>query len=161
MPKNNFDLKACISGSFSKFKPEIDGLIDDFADLGVEILEPTKGYIGRASIIIADSGDIRPLPDERGMRDRDIEMRFIAALRRSDFLFLYNRDGYIGTSAGLELGFADAWGKPVYALEARVPLELVDLDLSMKAYIEDSITAVPLEELVERERARKFGSVVL
>lgn len=161
MPRNNFDLQACISGSFSKFKPEIDQLIDDFSDLGVEILEPTKGYIARPHILTGiDPRSIHPLPDERGMREQDIEKRFIAALKRADFLFLYNKEGYIGPSVGLEFGFADAWKKPIYALEATVPLEIVDYDLSVKAYIEDRITHLSLESLVARERERKYDSVI-
>lgn len=161
MQRNNFDLHACISGSFGKFKPEIDQLIDDFADLGVEVLEPTKGYIARLHPLAAPYGSgIYPLPDERGMHERDIEKRFIAALRRADFLFLYNKEGYIGTSAGLEFGFADAWQKPIYALEAEIPLELVDYDLSTKAYIESRIRVLSLGVLVAIEREKKNGSVV-
>jgi hypothetical protein len=35
-------LTTAISGSF-KFKPEIDALHDEFADAGVNVLEPSKG----------------------------------------------------------------------------------------------------------------------
>lgn len=34
----------------------------------------------------------------------------------ADVVFIYNQDGYIGNSTTLELGYAVALGKPVYAL---------------------------------------------
>lgn len=37
-------------------------------------------------------------------------------IRQADVVFIYNQDGYIGNSTTLELGFATALDKPVYAL---------------------------------------------
>ncbi|MFA6013232.1 MAG: hypothetical protein WC799_24800, partial [Desulfobacteraceae bacterium] len=37
-------------------------------------------------------------------------------IRMADVVFLYNQDGYSGNSSTLELGFAMALGKPIYAL---------------------------------------------
>lgn len=39
-------------------------------------------------------------------------------IRKTDVCFIYNKGGYVGVSVLLELGFACALGKPVYALEA-------------------------------------------
>jgi deoxyxylulose-5-phosphate synthase len=46
---------------------------------------------------------------------KDHNNRFIA-IRKADVMFLFNKDGYIGNSTTLELGFAVALSKPVYAL---------------------------------------------
>ena len=37
-------------------------------------------------------------------------------IRLSDVVFIYNKDGYIGPSTTLEIGFAVALNKPIYAL---------------------------------------------
>jgi nucleoside 2-deoxyribosyltransferase len=37
-------------------------------------------------------------------------------IRKADTVFLFNKDGYAGNSTTLELGFAVALSKPVYAL---------------------------------------------
>ncbi len=34
----------------------------------------------------------------------------------ADVVFVYNKDGYAGPSTTLEIGFAVALGKPIYAL---------------------------------------------
>ncbi len=38
-------------------------------------------------------------------------------IREAETVFIFNKDGYIGNSVTLELAFAVALGKPVYALE--------------------------------------------
>jgi len=38
-------------------------------------------------------------------------------IRKADICFLYNKKGYIGRSVTLELGYATALGKPIFALE--------------------------------------------
>ena len=40
-------------------------------------------------------------------------------IRRGDTVFIYNKDGYSGNSVTLELGYATALGKPVYALSEK------------------------------------------
>ena len=37
-------------------------------------------------------------------------------IKMADVVFLYNEDGYSGNSSTLELGYAMALGKPIYAL---------------------------------------------
>jgi nucleoside 2-deoxyribosyltransferase len=37
-------------------------------------------------------------------------------LRKGDVVFIYNKDGYSGNSTTMELGYAVALGKPIFAL---------------------------------------------
>lgn len=39
-----------------------------------------------------------------------------SSIRKANVVYFYNRDGYLGNSSTLELGFAEALGKPIYAL---------------------------------------------
>lgn len=146
-------LQTAISGSF-KFKPEIDALHDEFADYGIAVLEPTKGWqpLPFGSIIMPD---FRPLPVERGMSIDAIEQRFLDAIKKSDFSYVYNPESYIGLSAALEMGFAIGEGKPIYAKETPDFLELSDGDLNQKAYYEKRIAVASIAEIARLERARR------
>ena len=42
-----------------------------------------------------------------------VEARHLAAIRRADFVWLHCPEGYVGTSAALELGYAKAAGVPI------------------------------------------------
>lgn len=39
-------------------------------------------------------------------------------IRMADVVFIFNKNGYIGVSTTLEIGFAAALGKPIYALSS-------------------------------------------
>lgn len=63
-------------------------------------------------------------------------------IRKADVCFIYNKENYVGASVTLEMGYASALGKPIYALSeetgdpcrdslidkiVRKPVELVGL----------------------------------
>ncbi|TSC55707.1 MAG: Uncharacterized protein G01um101418_728 [Parcubacteria group bacterium Gr01-1014_18] len=48
-----------------------------------------------------------------------LTLEHFSFIRRADIVFIYNKDGYIGRSVTLELGFARALNKPVFSLEAK------------------------------------------
>jgi len=39
-------------------------------------------------------------------------------IQMADVVFIYNKDGYVGNSTTLEIGYAVAAGKPIYALNS-------------------------------------------
>ncbi len=112
-------LFCCISGSFSKYKPEIDQTIIEYKHLGVTVLEPALGWLAKPRVLRLSpdyNPDVfRPLPNEIGLNPKQIEDRFLSALRQSNFLYLENPSGYIGPSTCLEIGFALAQSKPIFA----------------------------------------------
>lgn len=40
-------------------------------------------------------------------------------IRKADVCYIFNKDDYVGVSVTMEMGFANALGKPIYALSAR------------------------------------------
>ena len=121
------ELSTCIAGSF-KFKPEIDDLIDEFADLGVRVLETTNGWLFAPNSSHQIGDVFRPLPSEREMTLRQVEDRFLTAVVQTDFLYVHNPEGYMGGSASLELGFAHGRDIPIFASH---PLTLANFEFDL------------------------------
>lgn len=46
---------------------------------------------------------------------KEIENSHLDAIRNSDFVWIESSDGYIGNSACLEIGYANALGIPVFS----------------------------------------------
>ena len=113
------ELSSVVSGSFKKFKPEIDAAIDRLQGNGVIVLAPDKGwlYVPSMKVLSAKDLEFRPLPLERGMDPGQVEVEFLQKLSRADFVYLVNPGGYVGISACLEIGAAMARKIPVYAAE--------------------------------------------
>lgn len=50
---------------------------------------------------------------------RGLTLEHFDLIRKADVCFIFNKEGYVGNSVTLEMGFANALGKPIYALHAR------------------------------------------
>lgn len=142
-------ITAVVSGSF-KFKPEIDKTIETLEETGVKVLEPTKGWLIMPSSEIAErllQGQIRPLPTEESLTTRQIEERFLKALGRANLMYLMNREGYVGNSAALEIGYALGQDKPIYAL-ASLNYKAMEIDdLSIRKSLAETVTVLPPEKV--------------
>ncbi len=151
-PKEN-DLKCVVSGSFFKFKPEIDRAIDNFTELGVTVLAPDKGwlYIPPQKIFSASAQarQFRPLPSERGMSVGQIEHEFLTSLSNSDFVYVVNLNGYVGEVVAMEIGVAMALGVPIYSQEPISPI--LDADPTWKERV-SQIPTLSIEEVVKESK---------
>lgn len=110
-------LTAVISGSFDKFKAEIDAAHDAFADHNVLVIAPDKGWLYIPRLVQAGYKGNRPLPTERGLGMAAIERQFLDNIDKADFVYVCNPHGYIGITAAAEIGYALGGGKPVYLKE--------------------------------------------
>lgn len=104
-------LTVVISGSFRKYYDGIRETITRFENLGVKILSP------RHSDVVNPGEDFVLLESDGNACPEGIEREHLDAIRRADALYLYNEEGYIGPSSAMELGWALALGKPIYAKE--------------------------------------------
>lgn len=48
-----------------------------------------------------------------------LTLHHFSLIRKADAVFIYNKDGYVGTSTTLEIGFAAALSKPIYILSEK------------------------------------------
>ncbi|MFH1246494.1 MAG: nucleoside 2-deoxyribosyltransferase [Candidatus Liptonbacteria bacterium] len=103
-------MKSVVLCGSRRFKPEIREFGKKLKELGAVVFEP---YL--------HSGQ-----DEWKELSGDYK-RFVALglthdhfykIKMADVVFVFNKDGYIGNSATLEIGYAVGAGKPIYALSA-------------------------------------------
>lgn len=113
-------LKVTLSGSFRKHLGEIVKIIAEFSELDVEILSPAfttpKNPDDEFVLFFGEDSEDPKI----------LEANHLNAIEKSDFLYLVNPGGYLGKSANLELGYALAFGKPIFSLE---PIDDVTLGL--------------------------------
>ena len=104
-------MKCVISGSFRKFYTQVVELIDEFGDLGMEVLSPAK------SEIVNPGGEFVILKSDHSEFIKDLEQKHLDAIKNADFLYICNPGGYVGKSASVEIGYAHALEKPIYSME--------------------------------------------
>lgn len=103
-------IKCTISGSFRRFLLEIQAKVKECRDHGIDVLSPQVTEVkGEGEGFVFLNGD-RGTP-------KDIETKHLCAIRNSDFLYVVNPGGYIGTSVTLEIGYAVAHSVPIFCLE--------------------------------------------
>lgn len=107
-----------ISGSFRKHLPDIGKIRDEFMKLGFEVLSP------QSSTAINQDAEFVILSSDKTQDIKTLEQKHLDSITRADALFIYNPNGDIGLSATLELGWAHALGKRIFAKEVPTDITL-------------------------------------
>lgn len=98
---------VCICGS-RRFKKEIREFEEKLENKGVLVFSP----------ILNTNRNIDKLsPDLKRYAFLGLTLHHFEYIRKADCVFIYNKDGYMGNSVTMELGVAEALGKPIFALE--------------------------------------------
>jgi hypothetical protein len=108
---------VCLCGSF-KFIEDIRGIETELCSLGITCLSPSPFEFRdkeRPSEFVKEWFALTK--EEQLKASRDAESRFLGKIDKSDFVYIVNPDGYIGASVTLEIGYAFAKSKPIFALE--------------------------------------------
>lgn len=101
--------RVVVCGSFRR---STEMLARDFAALrtsGCDVLSPsTVNFVAEIDgFVLAE--------DQLEQEPREVEREHLAALQQADFVWLHAPEGYVGSSAALELGVAHTLGIPVFA----------------------------------------------
>lgn len=104
------EVYAVVSGSFNRFLPQIQDAVRELSKLDVTVLSPE---VGRP---VSEIGGFVMLEKDKGTPP-EIEREHLQAIAKSDFLYIVNPEGYIGTSVALEMGYALSKGVPIYSSE--------------------------------------------
>lgn len=100
----------------------IAAAVTELAALSVRVLSPANPRI------VAQQGEFLFVASDRVRSVRLVQDRHLESIRSADFLWLVCPDGYVGSSASLEIGFAAAAGVPIFA--ARAPG-----DVTLRQYV--------------------------
>lgn len=101
-------MKSVVICGSRRFKPEMRKFATQLKKLGVVVYEP---YLHEGK----EEWD--KLSEEyKKLIDLGLTHDHFYKIKMADAVYVYNKDGYSGVSTTLELGYAVALGKPVYAL---------------------------------------------
>jgi NTP pyrophosphatase (non-canonical NTP hydrolase) len=104
-------VEVVLSGTYRKQFEALKRAYEEFRDLGCTILSPTN-----VSIVREEHGFVY-MRGEETQTPASIEERHLEAIQKANFVWLHAPDGYVGPTAALEIGFANAVGIPVYSQE--------------------------------------------
>lgn len=101
-------MKTVVICGSRRFKPEMRQFANGLKKLGVVVYEP---YLHSGQEEWANLSD-----DYKKFVALGLTHDHFYKIKMADVVFVYNKDGYSGNSTTLELGYAVALGKPIYAL---------------------------------------------
>lgn len=102
-------VQVAVSGSFHRHMEAIADAVADLADRGHVVLSPSDPRV------VDSFGDFLFVASDIQRSIRLVQSRHLQAIAMADFLWLACPDGYVGTSASMEVGFAVALGKHIYS----------------------------------------------
>ena len=103
-------MKTVVMCGSRRFKPEIREFAKRLKKLGVVVYEP---YLHSGQDEWAKLSD-----DYKKFVALGLTHDHFYKIQMADVVFVYNKDGYCGVSTTLEIGYAVAANKPLYALSA-------------------------------------------
>lgn len=122
---------VCISTSFKHY----DGMVaaaNILKEQGFSILAPEPSHIrhGHAPHKLKEEKY-----DRKTLEKWEAEgaLAHLANIRKSDMLYLYNPDSYLGPAVAVEIGYALAFNKPIYAYQ---PVKDITLTNFVTAVVE-------------------------
>jgi hypothetical protein len=130
-------LAAAVSGSFHRHMAAVTAAVHELAALSVRVLSPADPRI------VAAQGEFLYVASDRVRSVRLVQDRHLDCIRAADFLWLVCPDGYVGSSASLEIGAAITASVPIFATRAPG-------DLTLREYV----TVVPtLQDAIRKIEA--------
>jgi hypothetical protein len=130
------NLCVTVSGSFHKHIRAIKEAVGDFTEMKIQVLSPADPRV------VDSVGQFLFVASDKHRSIRLVQDRHLSAIVYSDFLWLVAPDGYIGQSASLELGFAIAYGIPIFS-------EVIPPDLTLQQYVKQVKNAKEAKEIIE------------
>ncbi len=110
-PVTSTTMSVVLCGSFHR-DPGGLGRVHADLDRSFRLLSPVSVQF------VNHEAEFVRLPEEANEATATIEDRHLAALSSADFVWLHCPDGYVGTSAAMEIGHARALGIPIFASHA-------------------------------------------
>jgi hypothetical protein len=126
-------MKSVVICCSRRFEKEVRKFAKDLKKMGVVVYEP----------ILNQDKRINDLPPNlKRFSFLGLTHHHFSFIRKADVVYIYNKAGYMGVSSTLELGFAEALGKPIFAYSE------ADLE-PVRPVLFDEIITTP-KELIKR-----------
>lgn len=114
-------LNAVICGSFRRDPGALRNEFQELEDAGCTVLSPQDlSFVAEVAGFVFARSDV-------GRSSAEIEQTHLRSMEKADFVWLHCPGGYVGTSATMELGFAQALGLRVFSAELPHDVALADL----------------------------------
>lgn len=104
----NISMKSVVICGSRRFKPEMRKFAAQLKKLGIVVYEP---YLHEGKNEWDNLSE-----DYKKFVALGLTHDHFYKIKMADVLYIYNKNGYSGVSTTLELGYAVALGKPIYAL---------------------------------------------
>lgn len=103
-------MKSVVLCGSGRFKAELHTFAEELRAMGVMVYEP---YLYR----VAGTDEWEKITEtQRQFIALGLTHDHFHKIRQADTVFIFNKDGYMGNSTTMELGYAMALAKPIYAL---------------------------------------------
>ena len=129
-------MKAVVSGSFRKFYDGIAETVSIFEDSGIKVLSP------KISQIKNPGEEFAILESDTTTDIKTLEQNHLDAISKADFLYVYDPQGVVGMSTMMEIGWALAIQKPIFALET--PIDVVLAEFIQVQSVEETVLSMKL-----------------
>jgi len=154
--------ETVVSGSFRKHMEQIGKAIDSFESSGVRVLAPTT-----KEMINPDEEFVILTTDDPEKPPHKLEMDFMREIRKADFLYVVDVDGYVGQSAATEMAYARLKNLPIIvaedikSLSGEIPGETQEIIKSIVSAVLpiSNISREKIDELRQRITGLQFKSL--
>lgn len=101
--------KSVVVCASKRYAKEVAAFCDELESLGVTVFRPN------ISEPIFEN-EMHVTPHITRMLFKGLTLEHFDMIRKADACYVHNIDGYAGVSVSMEMGYATALGKPLYAL---------------------------------------------
>ena len=105
-------MKTVVVCATKKFKADVKKFCIELRKLGIVVYEPNISEPIVESKFFGTKRLTKTI-------FKGLTLEHFDWIRKADVCFIYNKNGYTGVSVTLEMGYAQALSKPIYALEEK------------------------------------------
>jgi hypothetical protein len=102
-------VRAVLSGTYKRDLKNLHNAYDELIATGCQVLSP------HSLTFVSEEHGFRKTVHEARRSYEELERHHLFAVAEADFVWLHAPNGYIGTSAAMEIGFATASDTPVFS----------------------------------------------
>ncbi|MGD9129316.1 MAG: nucleoside 2-deoxyribosyltransferase [Candidatus Woesebacteria bacterium] len=105
-------MKTVVVCASKKYKDEVRAFCKELEKLGVVVFEPNISEPIHEDAFINSKHVTKTI-------FKGLTLEHFDWIRKADLCYIYNKDNYAGASVSMEMGFACALGKTIYALNEK------------------------------------------